>query len=190
MMEEGAMIPLLDVPIRHVMTSGPATIDPEATLGEAAGRMLEGGFRHLPVLDAGGSILGMLSERDLRARLGVELERFPDAATGLLDEQVERAMRPDPLTVGDDAHLREVLEILGNERVGAVLVVDDAERLVGIVSYVDVLQFLRDQDSAVSIRPARTSPAPTSPPRPPARGTPGSASRPRGSAGPRSRSAR
>lgn len=149
------MIRFLDVSIAHVMTSSPASIDPEATLGEAAGRMLEGGFRHLPVVDADRRVVGMISERDLRARLGVELERFPDAPSGLLDEQVERAMRPDPLTVPAGARLRDFLDIVVDERVGAVLVVGDDERLVGIVSYVDVINFLRDNDEAVMIEPAR-----------------------------------
>ena len=159
------MIPFLDVPVLHVMTSSPATIDPEATLGEAAGRMLEGGFRHLPVVGPDQRVAGILSERDLRAQLGVELERFPEAATGLLDEQVERAMRPDPLTVERHATIRDVLEILSDERVGAVLVLDDDERLVGIVSYIDVIRFLREQDTAVAIEPAVPLAKPAKPPR-------------------------
>jgi CBS domain-containing protein len=161
---EVPMIPFLDVPVAHVMTSSPASIEMDATLGEAAGRMLEGGFRHLPVVDANQRILGMLSERDLRAHLGVELERFPEAPTGFLDEQVERAMRPDPLTVREGARLRDVLEIVADERVGAVPVVREDDSLVGIVSYVDVIQFLRDNDRAVLIEAAR--PAPAAPDRP------------------------
>jgi CBS domain-containing protein len=135
-------IPFLDVPILEVMTSNPATIGPEDSLGDAAGLMLQGGFRHLPVVDADGALVGMLSERDLRARLGTELERFTDAALELLSDEVEPFMRPDPITIPSTALVRDALEILSDERVGALPVLD-GERLVGIVSYLDLLALLR-----------------------------------------------
>ena len=46
------------------MTGDPLTIDPEATVGEAMDRMLDGGFRHLPVME-GGTLVGIVSMRDL-----------------------------------------------------------------------------------------------------------------------------
>lgn len=135
-------VPFLEVPVTVVMTPRPATIGPEDSLGDAAGTMLEGGFRHLPVVDVDGRLVGMLSERDLRGRLGTELERFADAALDLLSEEVAGAMRPDPITVPTTATIRDALEILTDERVGALPVVD-GERLVGIVSYLDLLGYLR-----------------------------------------------
>jgi CBS domain-containing protein len=104
--------------------------------------MVQGGFRHLPVVDADQRLVGMLSERDLRARLGTEVERFPDAASDLLSEPVEATMRPDPITISSDAALRDALEIFADERIGALPVVEGS-RLVGIVSYVDLLGYLR-----------------------------------------------
>ena len=51
-------------PVSKGMTSDPLTIDPDATVGEAMDRMLDGGFRHLPVMD-GGKLVGIVSMRDL-----------------------------------------------------------------------------------------------------------------------------
>jgi CBS domain-containing protein len=140
-------VPFLEVPVKLVMTPRPATVGPEDSLGDAAGKMVEGGFRHLPVVDVDGKLVGMLSERDLRARLGTEVERFPDAALDLLSEEVERTMRPDPITISSDATLRDALEILADERIGALPVLD-GERLVGIVSYLDLLGYLRSEVDA------------------------------------------
>ena len=42
----------------------PLTIGPNATAGEAMDRMLDGGFRHLPVMD-GRTLIGIVSMRDL-----------------------------------------------------------------------------------------------------------------------------
>jgi CBS domain-containing protein len=46
------------------MTAEPVTIGPDATAGEAMDRMLDGGFRHLPVTE-GGTLIGIVSMRDL-----------------------------------------------------------------------------------------------------------------------------
>ncbi len=51
-------------PISKGMTRDPKTIDPDATVGEAMDRMLDGGFRHLPVME-GESLVGIVSMRDL-----------------------------------------------------------------------------------------------------------------------------
>lgn len=142
-----APVPFLEVPVEHVMTPRPATVGPEDALGDAAGLMVQGGFRHLPVVDVDGRLVGMLSERELRVRLGTELERFADAALDLLSEDVEGSMRTDPITISSAQTVRDALEILTDERVGALPVVDD-ERVVGILSYLDVLGYLRRESPA------------------------------------------
>jgi CBS domain-containing protein len=46
------------------MTRDPEVIEPEASVGEALDRMLDGGFRHLPVVEDG-RVIGVVSMRDL-----------------------------------------------------------------------------------------------------------------------------
>ena len=133
----------LDEVVDAVMTRDPVTIEPEATLGDAAEVLLQGGFRHLPVVDGEGQLVGMISERDLRARLGEELADFPSATLEALTESVSESMTPDPVSVAPGTPLADVLETFAAERVGAITVVD-GDALVGIVSYVDVLKWLRD----------------------------------------------
>jgi CBS domain-containing protein len=147
-----APVPFLEVPIAQVMTPRPATVGTEDSLGDAAGLMVQGGFRHLPVVDVDGRLVGMLSERDLRVRLGTELERFADAALDLLAEDVEASMRTEPITISSAATVRDALELLTDERVGALPVVDD-ERLVGILSYLDLLGYLRRESPPLAAAP-------------------------------------
>jgi CBS domain-containing protein len=61
------------VKLSEVMTGKPDTITPNATAGEALGRMSRGGYRHLPVAE-NGRLVGMVSVRDLYAAMLAELE--------------------------------------------------------------------------------------------------------------------
>ena len=51
----------------EVMTEAPETLSPDATPSDAAARMAAGNFRHMPVVDGDGTILGVVSQRDLIA---------------------------------------------------------------------------------------------------------------------------
>jgi CBS domain-containing protein len=165
-------MPFEDVPVERVMTGSPVTIDPEATLAEAAQALLQGGFRHLPVVNGMGRPVGMVSERDLRARLGTDLYGFTRATVEALNEPVSGVMTPDPVSVRLGARLGEVTDTFADERVGALLVVDDADRVRGIVSYVDLLLWLREHPwhgaERAAARPGAPSPAARKPARKPA----------------------
>ncbi len=163
-----AEMDLRRVPLSQVMTRGPATVEEAAPLADAAAEMSAGGFRHVPVVDGSGVLVGMISERDLRARLGTDERGFVDAAADALAEPVSEAMTPDPIALPPTATLAQALEIFADDRVGAVPVVDARDRPVGIVSYVDLLGAIRElsrlaaqADRARSRRP----PAPRTRPR-------------------------
>lgn len=51
-------------PVSDWMARDPVSILPDASVGEALDRMLDGGFRHLPVIE-GGTVVGVVSMRDL-----------------------------------------------------------------------------------------------------------------------------
>jgi len=179
-------MPFQDLPVRRVMTGSPVTIEPEASLADAAEALLQGGFRHLPVVDSGGRPVGMVSERDLRARLGTDLYGFSGATLEALNEPVSGVMTPDPVSVRVGARIGEVIDAFADERVGALLVVDPADRVCGIVSYVDLLLWLRDHPAGGASRPRPAAARPKARARPKRKARPGKASHP----GPRRKSAR
>lgn len=102
--------------------------------------MREGGFRHLPVLSSKGKLLGILSDRDLR---GVGAF-FKDSNSGI-DEYlvtepttVEKIMVANPITVSPDATISTAAKIIRDKRIGC-LIVTEGDEMVGILSYLDVL---------------------------------------------------
>lgn len=62
--------------VSEVMTPDPVTVRPTASLADAQTRMLEGRFRHLPVVDSADTPIGMLSMRDIPTEYRLMVERF------------------------------------------------------------------------------------------------------------------
>lgn len=151
---------LAEIPVARLMTPDPITIGTDATLGDAAGAILEGGFRHLPVLDEDLRLAGVVSERDLRALLGTDLIDWTTVEETRLEEPIGNVLVPSPVTVRPETPLADALELFTDERIGALPVLDDDDRLVGILSYVDVLVWLRDVARAQAAEAAAPAPGP------------------------------
>lgn len=113
-------------------------------LTEAAARMAARGIRHLPVVDGMMRVRGILSERDVRQATGRTLLEIDEAerAEYVSRLRVGDVMTPDPRTIGEDEPLGNAVRALVEDRFGALPVVDEEDRLVGILSYVDLLRYL------------------------------------------------
>jgi acetoin utilization protein AcuB len=128
------------------MTREVVTLAEDASIGEALSRFVEGGFRHLPVVRDGVPV-GVVSDRDMRRLEGVLAAQVGDPA-----EDDARLAAPvsallemrEVVSVRAEASARDVIDAMLREHVSAVLVTDDAGRLAGIVTSVDVLRALRD----------------------------------------------
>ena len=124
------------------MTREPATVASDDTLLDAAARMADRNVRHLPVDDGERHVVGILSDRDVRTVVGDWLRPFrpSDAVVRARTYRVGDAMTREVFVVNQDAPFDEVVRVFTDQRVGAVPVVDDTDRLVGIISYVDVFR--------------------------------------------------
>lgn len=131
--------------VDEIMTPDPITIDSATTLGAAANTMADNDIRHLPVVERH-RVVGIVSDRDLAAWLLEDLNALLAGDDGTpLARAVADVMSGDVLSIGPKAELSELIELMVDSRIGAVPVVDQHdERLVGIVSYVDVLRVAGD----------------------------------------------
>jgi CBS domain-containing protein len=127
-----------DTPVAEVMTPRAETVPTETMAGEVLLRMLEGGFHHFPVVDAAGTVVGVVTDTDLMglgrntpfalksaiARAGDRdgvasaMSDLPEVIAGLVESSA------DPVDIGHviafsiDAATRRLLE-LGIEELGA-----------------------------------------------------------------------
>jgi acetoin utilization protein AcuB len=134
--------------VEHLMTPAPATIQVDATAAEAARTMLRIGLRHLPVVDADGGLVGMVSDRDLRGPMVGD-----DRPTKLITTTtaIGELMTRDVITASPGDDLGAVVHKIVAHRIGAVPIVDLSNRLLGILSFVDVLRRLAE-DAARDLR--------------------------------------
>jgi len=122
--------------IEQVMTRDLFTVGPEDLVDLAANLMDWEHIRHVPVEDADGRLVGIVSHRQL-LRL---------VARGLKNQEpvpVKDIMRKNPITVTPDTDSLEAIDIMRQHRVSCLPVVKDDDKLVGIVSEVDFIEVAR-----------------------------------------------
>jgi acetoin utilization protein AcuB len=122
-----------------VMTKDALTVTPTETIGQADELMNTNKIRQLPVVQ-GKDLVGIVTDRDIRSFLSGSLLEGIEAREEALNTKVREIMTTEPMTVSSDDDLQEAIELMIEEKIGGIPVVDEAEGLVGIVTYVDVLR--------------------------------------------------
>jgi CBS domain-containing protein len=149
-----------------IMTTEIVTVTADTPLQAIAGMLLARGISAVPVVDAAGAAIGMVSEGDLLGRDDAAREARRDWWLALLAEgealhpEVEASIRTDSrtardvmstpvVTVTETAAPREIARLLAAYHIKRVPVVRDG-RVVGIVSRADVLRAYASERTATS----------------------------------------
>lgn len=131
--------------VEEIMTRNLAACYADDPVYEAVAFMTQAGTRHLPVVDGNMRVVGMLSDRDVRSAVGDPLAQQGTEASRerrLQALRVSHIMTPEPRTLSIGMSLKEAVRALVDDRFGALPVVDAEDRLVGMLSYIDVLRRL------------------------------------------------
>jgi len=133
-----------ELTVRDLMTERPRTTTPEMPLRDAAREMLSAGLSALPVVDADGGLLGLLSERELMRHLMATAlaasSRFtPPGAHGR--RTVRDVMTRQVLCVAPEQSVADVAALMTNKDVERVPVVRGG-RLVGFLTRGDIVRKL------------------------------------------------
>ena len=130
--------------VKEHMSSPALTISPETSFQDALKLMHERKIRRLPVVDEAGVLVGIVSERDL-------LHAAPSPATSLSiwelnyllwRLQVKDLMSQHVLTVTPDTPLQNAATLMIEKRIGGMPVVDDARRVIGVITETDIFKAL------------------------------------------------
>lgn len=138
-----------------IMSVDVVAVAPDTDITEVAQKLLEYSVSAVPVVDAGGKVVGLVSEGDLMRRPESGTERHPSWWLTILADSNERArafvkshgqvakdvMTRKVITVTEETPIEDIAEILERNRIKRVPVVRNG-KLVGIVSRANLLQGL------------------------------------------------
>ena len=138
----------------QIMTRPVITVTPDTAIAAAANTMLQKHVSGLPIVDATGKLVGMISEGDFirRSEIGTQRRRGPflkfilgpgRAASDFVQEhgrKVSDIMTTEPLvTISEDTLLEEIVELMERNNIKRLPVIRD-DKVVGIVSRSNLLQ--------------------------------------------------
>ncbi len=119
------------------------SVKPTTKLADAKELMQRGNFRHLPVVDDTGRLVGIITDRDMRDAHPSSLldeQTYQQTLEKVMQHRVEEVMTKDPLTIAPYYTLQDTLLMMGKKKVGALPVVDEDGHLKGIMSTRDMLR--------------------------------------------------
>jgi CBS-domain-containing membrane protein len=134
--------------IADVMTADPSTVQTSDTLAGATRLMAERKIKRLPVVDEEGRLAGILARSDV---LRAVAETFPRELAEAVEHRGARTvgelMRTDAPVVNARVDLAGLLDAVASTRLNRAVVVDDENRVLGVVSDADVLRSVEPSGS-------------------------------------------
>jgi CBS domain-containing protein len=158
-------------PVSAIMSKA-VCVDPNLNVEQLKALMLKRGFSGVPVVDAAGHAIGVVSKTDLVRdqfeTLEAELEadgliseaEVPELGIGshaalIARSTVGEVMTPLPLTVPENLSISQAAAIMASRAIHRLPVVGSAGSVVGIVSALDIVRWLADQSAPEASRPTR-----------------------------------
>jgi CBS domain-containing protein len=143
--------------VADVMTPNPVSVGPNAVLKEAIQLLVDHRVSGLPVIDEAGNLVGILSESDLMWQTtGIDLPAYImllDSVIYLknptqynqelhkaLGQLVKDVMTEKVITTTPDKSLREAAHLMHEKHVRRLPVLDDANKVVGILTRGDIVR--------------------------------------------------
>jgi CBS domain-containing protein len=118
--------------VQDIMSKNLASVTPDTSAQEAARLMQTQDVGVLPVVESTVSkrLVGLVTDRDLAIRV---------VAEGRSNATVRDAMTGNPKSVKPGDSVKDVMKLMGDEKVRRVPVVDDRGEILGIVAQADLV---------------------------------------------------
>jgi len=129
--------------ISKVMTKNVVTIDKDADISQAQDKISKHRFRHLPVVDENNRLIGIVTDRDIRSVLPSSYLDEEDRLKKwdrFSKHKVNDIMTHHPVTLSPLDTIQDALLLLHQKQFGALPVVVEQHKLIGIISIRDLLR--------------------------------------------------
>ena len=138
--------------VEDLMTKKVYTVEPQDMIDRVFFLIHYEKVRHLPVVEKG-KVVGIVSDRDLYKALGPKSNSNSIASEGttelhVLPKKVAHIMHRGVITVQTDTYASKAASLMAENKIGALPVVDNKNKLVGILSATDILQVFAKLEGA------------------------------------------
>lgn len=132
--------------VADIMVRNLITLSPDSDLKQAEGLMAERQVRHIPVVDADQVLQGLITQKEFLSEAFRITDKFGahQLGTYLAQTKLADCMKTTLTTVRQDTSLREAGEMLHSMKQGCLLVTDEHQQLLGIVTSQDFLKLALD----------------------------------------------
>lgn len=125
----------VDLRVADLMTIDPVTVSVDATIEDAEDLLRNNRITGLPVVDADGMLVGVISQTDL---VHLALPRVQalirHRERGI---RVGEVMSTPPVTIDSGAGLRDAARLMNDERVHRLVAIDTHGRPIGVIAAMD-----------------------------------------------------
>jgi H+/Cl- antiporter ClcA/CBS domain-containing protein len=138
----------LHTPVRVLMSHPPITVSHVAPLADAVDLLMSANLKRLPVVDAGGHLMGMLTRSDILREIVFADDAITGAADALLDwdARVSEVELEPAITVGADTPISDVMETMLTAGRKRLVVVDPHHRIIGMLTESDLINRVANGD--------------------------------------------
>jgi acetoin utilization protein AcuB len=128
--------------IKDRMTTKIITVTPETDVEESYNLMKKHGIRRLPVVDSQGTLIGIVTDRDIRQVLIPWKSSKKDKEFYYLAGEVpiRDVMTEDVITIRPHTDVADAARIIYQQKIGGLPVVDENKKVVGIITEMDILE--------------------------------------------------
>lgn len=124
----------------QIMTQPAVCLHHKKSIDQAWALFEKGRFHHLPIINESNQICGIVSDRDL---LRYAVAHRHDGQIG--SKPIASIMRSAVITASAETDIRTIAEVMTQRSFGALPIVDDQQKVEGIVSRSDILRSLVKQ---------------------------------------------
>lgn len=124
--------------VKDVMKKNVITLGPHAPIHEALKLLNDNHIRHIPIVDEGNQVIGIVSDRDVR---DASPSIFDQEQSNELNNEIQTIMSTPVVTIHPLDFVEEIASIFYEEEFACLPVVQE-KKLVGIVTEKDMLQTL------------------------------------------------
>lgn len=128
--------------VNELMATPVHTLPTGSNLQEAEQLMGSKQIRHLPIVNADNQVIGLLTQKEFLAEAFRITDRFGahNLKVYLAKTPVEQCMNTDIISIQPATSLKEAAQLLLQTRIGCLLVTDEQQQILGIVSSKDFVR--------------------------------------------------